>query len=184
MTALIAPARMRSTMAEENGLVRVRIPARRNWFVVAFLAVWLCGWLIGEIVALRSALWPRGDVHGPPAVVPWFWIAAWTAGGAFAVYNWVWSAFGREVAELDGRVLIVRREPIGLPFRREYDLLHVRNLRVVPFDASIWSRDSMRGGPLAFDYGAKTIRFGSGIDEAEARMILDSVRTRFPELGS
>lgn len=64
MTALVAPARMRSTMAEENGAIRVRIPARRN------------------------------------------------------------------------------------------------------------------------DYGAKTIRFGSGIDEAEARMILDSIRTRFPELGS
>ena len=118
MTALVAPARMLSTLAEENGVVRVRIPARRSWLVAVFLAAWL----------------------------------------------------------------------FGLPLRKEYDLQHVRNLRVVPFDASIWSgRDSfggMRGGPLAFDYGAKTVRFGTGIDEAEARMILDSIRTRFPELGS
>ena len=28
------------------------------------------------------------------------------------------------------------------------------------------------GGNIAFDYGAKTYRFGSGIDEAEARKIV------------
>jgi hypothetical protein len=28
------------------------------------------------------------------------------------------------------------------------------------------------------------VRFGAGIDEAEARMILDSIRTRFPEMGA
>ncbi len=50
MTALVAPDRMRSTMAEENGVVRVRIPARRNWLLGVFLVVWLCGWLAGEIL--------------------------------------------------------------------------------------------------------------------------------------
>ncbi|HEX9574576.1 MAG TPA: hypothetical protein VF994_10795 [Myxococcales bacterium] len=188
MTALVAPARMRSTMAEENGVVRVRIPARRNWFLGLFLVVWLCGWLAGEILTLRSAFGARGGARAPPTPFLLLWIAGWTVGGAFAVYAWIWNAFGREVIELDGRALIFRREPIGLPPRKEYDLLHVRNLRVVPFDGSIWSgRESfagMRGGPLAFDYGAKTVRFGAGVDEAEARMILDSIRTRFPELGS
>jgi hypothetical protein len=188
VTALVAPVRMRSTMAEENGVVRVRIPARRSWLLGAFLAVWLCGWLVGEVVTLRSAFGARGGARAPPVPFLLFWIAGWTAGGAFTMYAWIWNAFGREVIELDGRALIIRREPIGLPPRKEYDLLQVRNLRVVPFDGSLWSnRDSyggIRGGPLAFDYGAETVRFGTGIDEAEARMILESVRTRFPELGA
>jgi hypothetical protein len=83
-------------------------------------------------------------------------------------------------------VLTMRREPIGIPLRKGYDLLNVRNLRVVPFDESLWSRRDpwTPTGPLAFDYGARTVRFGAGIDEAEARMIVDSIRTRFPELGS
>jgi hypothetical protein len=187
VTALVAPARMRSTMEEVSGVVRVRIPARRRWFLAVFLAVWLCGWLAGEIVALRGLFGPSHSARPPPTPFLLFWTSAWTVGGALAVYTWIWNAFGREVVELDGRALIIRREPIGLPLPKQYDLLQVRNLRVVPFDGSLWSRDSsggMRGGPLAFDYGARTIRFGAGIDEAEARMILDSIRTRFPELGA
>lgn len=190
MTALVAPARMRSTMAEKNGVVSIRIPARRNWFLIVLLGAWLCAWFAAEVFipyfVLRGAFRPRGVAAPFPFLL--FWIAGLTLAGAFGLYAWTWSAFGREVVELDGRRLSARREPIGIPTRKDYDLLHVRNLRVVPFDGSTWwSRDplaGMRSGPLAFDYGAKTVRFGAGIDEAEARMILDSIRTRFPELGA
>ena len=106
MTAVVSPARLRSTMAEETGIVRVTIPARRNWLLVGVLCAWLCGWSMGEMMAVR-AVWAKSD----------------------------------------------------------------------PFVG-------MRSGPLAFDYGAKTIRFGSGVDEAEARVILASIRTRFPELAT
>jgi hypothetical protein len=187
VTALVAPARMRSSMAEESGVMRLRIPARRSWFVGLFLAAWLCGWLAGEVTALRGFFVPGPSARPPAGASLLVWVAAWTVGGAFVVYTWIWNAFGYEVIELDGCALILRREPIGLPPAKRYDVLQVRNLRVVPFDSSLWSRNSsggMRGGPLAFDYGAKTVRFGAGIDEAEARMILDSIRTRFPELGA
>lgn len=33
------------------------------------------------------------------------------------------------------------------------------------------------GVTLAFDYGAKTIRFGSGLDTAEARQLADKITT-------
>ena len=42
----------------------------------------------------------------------------------------------------------------------------------------------MFSGTIAFDYGARTVRLGSGIDEAEAHMIIESLRMRFPELES
>ena len=192
MTALVAPARMRSAMAEEHGLVRVQIPARRNWAIIIILGIWLCGWAGGEILfpysVLRGAAFSREGARGPPAAFLIFWFMVWTAFGAGAIYTWVWNVFGREVVEIDARALTVRRAPIPFPPSKQYDLLHVRNLRVVPFESYLWwMRDpfaGMRGGPLAFDYGAKTIRFGAGIDEAEARMVLDSIRTRFPELGS
>ena len=188
MTALVAPARMRSTISEESGVVLVTIPARRSWFLGLFLLVWLCGWAVGELVALRELLGMGVSRRPPPVPFLLLGLAGWTVGGALAVYGWIWNAFGREVVELDGRALTLRWEPIGLPPRKQYDLLHVRNLRIVPFDESLWSRGNSfgwtRAGPLAFDYGAKTIRFGAGIDEAEARMVLDSIRVRFPELGA
>ena len=31
-------------------------------------------------------------------------------------------------------------------------------------------------GNLAFDYGARTYRFGFGLDEAEAKLLLDALR--------
>ena len=38
------------------------------------------------------------------------------------------------------------------------------------------------GAPsLAFDYGAKTIRFGRGIDEAEATQLLERIIAKFPQ---
>jgi hypothetical protein len=33
---------------------------------------------------------------------------------------------------------------------------------------------------IAFDYGARTFHFASGIDEAEAKQILQKIVTRYP----
>ncbi len=38
------------------------------------------------------------------------------------------------------------------------------------------------GGQLAFDYGAKTVRFGIGLDEAEAKQILNDIEIQSPDL--
>lgn len=188
MTAVVSPARLRSTMAEETGIVRVTIPARRNWLLVGVLCAWLCGWSMGEMMAVRAVFGAPSGPRPPPTAFLALWLVGWTAGGAWAMYSLIWLVLGREIVELDGRSLALRREPMGIPPRKQYDVLHVRNLRVVPFDGSVWAKSDpfvgMRSGPLAFDYGAKTIRFGSGVDEAEARVILASIRTRFPELAT
>jgi hypothetical protein len=39
----------------------------------------------------------------------------------------------------------------------------------------------MSGGLIAFDYGAQTFRFGAGVDEAEAKHILEKITARFPQ---
>ena len=38
-----------------------------------------------------------------------------------------------------------------------------------------------RAGAIKFDYGAKTIRAGSSVDEAEGRMIVDWLRPKLPQ---
>ena len=37
---------------------------------------------------------------------------------------------------------------------------------------------------LAFDCGAKTYRFGTGLDEAEAQAIVDALQQRWPQIGT
>jgi hypothetical protein len=36
-------------------------------------------------------------------------------------------------------------------------------------------------GSLAFDYGARTFRFGTSIDEAEAKQIVAEIQQKFPQ---
>jgi hypothetical protein len=60
---------------------------------------------------------------------------------------------------------------------------HIRRLRTSPTPPSAFRDPSgFFGGSLAFDHGAGTVRLGNGIDEAEAHLIVESIRTRFPEL--
>jgi hypothetical protein len=100
-------------------------------------------------------------------------------GGAFALGG-VQAWFGRERIRVTADELIHWREPIG-GTKRSYDLAHVRRLRTSP---AIWTQGSGQPPPgaIAFDYGARTVRIGSGIDEAEALMLLQAIASRFPHL--
>ena len=74
---------------------------------------------------------------------------------------------------------------------RQYDAEQVREVRVSSsgFDpassfAGLGQMQAMLGGTpkLAFDYGARTVRFGGSLDEAEAKQIIQEVARRFPRL--
>ena len=77
--------------------------------------------------------------------------------------------------------------------RKEFGLSYLRNMRTNayggynPFDFSSAGRFwGFSGGTIAFDYGAKTYRFGIGLDESEARHIVAKVKEQFkiPESDS
>jgi hypothetical protein len=40
------------------------------------------------------------------------------------------------------------------------------------------------GGPVTFDYGARTFRFGASVDEAEARDIVNQLKAQHSFHGS
>lgn len=67
---------------------------------------------------------------------------------------------------------------------REYDVQHVRELRVSPMPYNPFDfRSALQfwgvgGGLMAFDYGAATIRFGAGLEEGEAKSIIAKVKSR------
>jgi hypothetical protein len=81
---------------------------------------------------------------------------------------------------------------IRIPAKKQVFLmlfLSVKHLRVEPL--SLFPTDmgaalrfwGIGGGPIAFDYGSKTLRFGAGLDDAEARDVIRDLRERhtFPE---
>jgi hypothetical protein len=171
------PTRLSEARDTADGF-QVVIPARRYVFLLIFLLVWLSGWAMGE-VSVVSQLMKLGKVDWSMV----FWLTGWTCGGMFASAAWLWLAFGREVVTLRSGELSVRREALGLGRSKEYDLAYVKNLRVsrVPSASSSPTgrlQFPLKGGLVAFDYGAKTIRFGGSLDEAEAAQVVSDLQQR------
>lgn len=181
----VAPPSRRSTTQESSGGLEVMVPAKRNIFLMLFLTAWLVGWLMGEIAAGRDLF--LGSQGGPKGFLV-FWLVCWTVGGGFAIYVWSWMLAGKERIVLRADALSVRRELFGLGRTNEYDFAHVSNLRVAPVISDPWS-SGMRfwgagSGLVAFDYGAKTFRFGGALDEAEAAQIVKELATRHAFRGT
>ena len=193
------PARPRFTVEEKSDGLTINIPSKRRWFLVVFLSFWLCGWAVGEVFVaglllyglfVGDGLWQEAGnaVSIGLLIFMLAWLGGWTVGGLFAMYAWLWNIAGRQIVTVgvDG----IRIENAVPMWRRgkEYRLTDVRSLRVAPEQLTMWTfRQGMRfwgigGGPLAFDYGAKTVRFGPGTDEAEAEMILAAIARRCPRI--
>ena len=119
----------RATIQTDGLSCRVRIPARRNLFVILFLSAWLGGWYFGAASALRQLASAAGD--GQPGFL-YFWLAGWTLGGLFAVAVLAWTLFGVEIIELRHDALAHRRSILGLGRTRSYDLGAVKDLRLAP----------------------------------------------------
>jgi hypothetical protein len=117
------------------------------------------------------------------------WLVGWTAAGGFAILALAWSLAGREVVTLRPNELVIARKLLGLGRVHQYDLNHISNLRVSPESFNPFDfRSGMRfwglgGGPVAFDYGASTVRFGASIEEGEASTLIHQLLERQPSLN-
>jgi len=175
-------ATMRATITGGPEGLEIVIPAPRYLLVLLFLGVWLLGWLMGEMTVIAQ-LFSRRPA-GPEAFLL-IWLIFWTVGGGFAAYIWLWMLAGRERILMGSSTLLTKRDVLGLGRTRTYEYHKIRNLRVAPQptgprNAGVALRLSgLAGGLIAFDYEGKTIRFGAGIDEAEAQMIVERMKQRY-----
>jgi len=176
----VTPRARRSSTTQTSDGLEISIPARKHLFALVFMPMWLIGWSVGELSAIRELV--SGD--GSPMFFLGTWLTLWTLGGGAALFTWLWMIRGREIIRLRYHALVIRRDLLGLGREKEFDLSHVTNLRVAlptwtPFDWNAAMQPWGQGtGRIAFDYGADTIRIGSGIDEAEARQIVGELKSR------
>src|SRR3990172_2835179 len=174
---LVAPAKPKATIVQNTQGLEIIIPAKRNWFVTLFLGVWLCGWAFGEIV-VPTQFFAR-DAEPGALLFTAVWLILWTIGGGFALYVFFWSLAGRERIVLTTSRLAIKRKLFGMGRVREYDLAHVRDLRVSPSPYNPFNFRSglqfwgVGGGVMAFDHGAATVRFGAALEESEAKSITE-----------
>ena len=179
----VVPSESRHTIEDDGEKLRITIPARKRRYPILATGLGLVWIIIFLPVASRSFLdsADQGESWLPYALLAMFVFACISAIGILA-----WLLFGVEVVKVDSTGIKTRRQALGLGRTREYDGDHIRRLRAAPIVYATtyqsnftWEYLGLAGGQIAFDYGAKTIRFGGGLDEAEARMIVETILQRF-----
>ncbi|MFZ5879632.1 MAG: hypothetical protein ACOY0R_09690 [Chloroflexota bacterium] len=194
------PALPRYTSENTGSSLKFVIPSRKNWFIILFMGGWLFFWALGEFVVVGVLIGGLIDLIKNGFVVDdligklfgggffLVWIIGWTVGGGVALYTWLWQFAGKEIIEVTGESILVTHKIMKFEKSKEFLVTHISDLRVAPI-----TPDNVFGlrknrftwgvppGTLAFDYGAKTINFGSGCEEGEAKMILKEIWQTYPQ---
>lgn len=181
----VEPQLPRFTVEPTPEGLRAVVPARKNWFVILFLCAWLVGWVFGEVTAIRQLLSPSDN---SPHLFTLAWLAGWTLGGSCALAAVLWQLAGREVISVSATTLMHRIEAFGLGWSRAYKTSEVKGLRATDYSSNPFTNQAawfppLTGsgfGPVAFDYGARTLRVAAALEEAEAKLLVERLATRLP----
>lgn len=171
------PSDGRAIIEQGFNTLTITIPSKKNWFIIIFMCVWLCGWAVGEVSAIQMF---TGDaMEFEVTAFMTVWLIGWTIGGAFVVLTILWQLFGREVIHVEWGVLKIEKSIFGQGLKKQYDIPTIKNLMFSPKrrrnnygEEENSNTFGINEGRIKFDYGYKTIKFANDIDEAEARMII------------
>ena len=163
--------------------LQIIIPVKENWFIILLLGAWLCGWLIGETAALEEVSGVLGGNSVSFFIV--FWLIAWTVGGFFAFRGFLWNLIGKEIITVGQNRLTIDKKGALFYKPKTYDLNEVKHVRIQDdnigkgfFSGRNDSGTFNSGGTIRFDYGLQTVKFAGGIDEAEAKFIVDKLKEK------
>ena len=178
----------------DDGTEWIVVPARPQWLAILFLSAWLTMWFY--VGFSRAADLLTGPLARNAFVL--VWLALWSAGGLYAASVIAWQLVGRTRLAVSGGALVVRWSMGFLSGTRRYDLDHVEILRsdddadltgfggffgagYLAERAPFLPTRRWGGGSIKFDYGAHTRHLLPGLDEAEARVIVDRLAKRMPK---
>lgn len=187
-------------MEETPGGLTMTVPIKRDWFAILFVGFWLVGWAVGEVavvsilgVMVFLLILQGGDAwqqRGFSAFVVVFllaWLGGWTAGGIWTIKWFIRSLESAEIITFSHTSLLLARKILWWRRQAEFNMREVASLRLeripIPSEQNVENRGNGITGPVAlvFDYGARTVWFGEGLDEPEARRVFEEVATRFPD---
>jgi hypothetical protein len=175
------PYNGRATIIEHFDKIEITVSPKKKLLFILFFGFWLFGWFFAEKSAISEVT--KAGISD----FTFIWFIIWTVGGLFAMYS-LWVMFAaKEFIEAGQGVISIKNRALFFMPEKVYDLREVKNLRIEQpeedDDFSFGRRqriklDLTNVGTIRFDYGMKTIKFGNGIDEAEAKYIVDKLKSK------
>lgn len=177
------PSAGRSIISQNFQCLTIEIPAKKNWFAIVFISIWMLGWLAGEVFVFVAVFTSDQPLLANAFLL--FWLIGWTVGGVMAFLMLAWQLGGKEIISLENNLLKIEKSIEGIGRKKFYDIHTIKNLSIQPTqDLGFWGKSysinmpNIKNGKIKFDYGMKTIKFADEIDEAEARMIMNKLKER------
>jgi hypothetical protein len=204
---IITPPKPRHTSEIYNEEITITIPVKKRWAEIIWLLFfllffsqplyWLGKTVFLYFLYLLSFAGFYGEVpHNTDSIVNimstigaliiiflgFLLIELW------AVYSLLWRFVGKEIITASKDVFVITRKLFGWKRYKAYKTSDISALRISrPTDyrsemLSEFRRMFGGAGTIAFDYGAKSFRFGAGLDEAEGRQIIKKIQTHFQNI--
>ncbi len=186
----------RATIKKVDDFIKIMIPNSRNWFLIIYLC--LCLLLLIPLLVLFGRI---AYVELTGGALPEGWArVGWIAFGIMflsllqASIELHWALWGAEVITVTDQFVQLQIRTLLPGFISKFRISSLSDLRFSPnlpskrswiFAFDDLALSSLTGawdtGTIAFDYGAKTYRFGKNLDESEARQIVALIHQRFPQ---
>jgi hypothetical protein len=160
----------------------ITMPSLKFMPLLFLFCVWSILWLIFEVLFISNIFSEGLSLSGGIFVI------AWSILGIFLILNLLWQTIGKEEIQITSTSITVSHVLLGYKRSREYlsenieglGLAHVNMKDVIlPRGPFLWGTDIT--GLVSFDYGARTIRFASSIEEAEAKQIIAEINQKYPQ---
>jgi len=168
-------------MAENSG--EIVFPGLRNWPRIVLLIVAIVIGLIAGLIGLKGMT--RADiVFGYGDVFMCVWIFIWIVFILLLFRNLFWNIFNMEIVLIYNDYIEIERQGMLLKEVKKYAISDIENIRIREENYDLKWMNSMlnldlfspsAGSTIRFDIGNNTVKFGSGIDEAEAYAIIQKL---------
>ena len=168
--------RIRKDIGREG--VVLTIPARRNFFLLGFLAFWLAGWTVGGLFAIGSLI-GEWDKEGPQWFLL-FWLGGWAFGWLMAARILVTNLIGQERLLITNQGII---QELRIAFYSRSHAYQARSIKRLAWQADGGQQTTIplfsdkRLGAVQFHYGTETIILARGTDSAEGAFVIETMQS-------
>lgn len=175
--------------------MEIIIPNRGSYATNFFYGIWLVLWIFGGISEIGAFL----NTDSKESILSiTVLLGGWTLAGGVVIIFWLWGSCGREIVRIDDFELQHKKDFVLFSYSKKYNIAHVKCLRVAALNTSglgnsrrvqYWFNGRKRteaepesDNVIAFDYDRNTPSFGLGLEVAEAKHIIEKIKSKYKNL--